>query len=554
MLLFPSLTVSFLTTLRSVIPNLCTTQFVGADPEFSQPLIDWGFVTSPQAGAAGRGLLYARGKTLGGSSARNYMAYHRGTTGSYERWAQEVDDESYTFENLLPFFQQSVTLTPPAQDVRFPNSSVAYDPDAFNNSIRQIQPLSVTWSNYASPLASWVQKGLAQVGILPSEQNFQSGNLSGSAWTPSTITADKQHRSSSQTSFLSYAMDDTSLLVYPQTLTRRILFNDNKEATGVLVQSGDKNYTLTANKEVILSSGAFQSPQLLMVSGIGPEETLERYDIPLLSALPGVGQNMWDQPFYGISYRVNVLTASESINNPLYAADAVEIYLKNATGPLSAPPGFIAFERLSSSRPDLLFNSTIDALKASFPEDWPEVEYLAIDAYTGYNRDYRTADPMDGYQYATLSAAIISPFSRGNLTIASADAQVPPIINPNWLTAPEDIDLAIASFKRIREIWSHLSGVTIGAEYLPGVEVDTDEKILDFIQQSVIQLYHASATCKMGKSNDSMAVIDSKARVYGVSGLRVVDASSFPFLTPGHPQSGVYMLAEKIAHDILSGS
>lgn len=486
------------------------------------------------------------------------MAYHRGTIGSYEKWAREVGDDSYLFENFLPFFQQAVTLTPPNADLRYPNSSVAYDMDAFNNSIRQHQPLSVTWTNFASPFNSWAQKGLAAIGVLPSEQNFQSGNLTGSAWTPSTITADKQHRSSSQTSYLSYAMGATSLKVYPQSLTRRILFNENKEATGVLVQSGGqyggKNYTLTANKEVITSAGAFQSPQLLMISGIGPRDQLEAYNISMIAELPGVGQNMWDQPFFGVSYRVNVPTASLSVNDPAYAADSVEQYLANATGPLTGSPGFIAFERISASDPSLLSNATIEAFQSAFPSDWPEVEYLAIDAYTGYNENYQTSDPMNGNNYATLSTAIISPLSRGNLTIASADAAVPPIINPNWLTAPEDKELAIAAFKRVRQAWSQMSGVTIGPEVLPGPTYDTDEKILEFIQQSVIQLYHAAATCKMGKSNDSMAVVDSKARVYGVKGLRVVDASSFPFLTPGHPQSGVYALAEKIAHDILSGN
>lgn len=535
----------------SVIPGLATTQFVGASPEDTQPLIDWGFVSTPQAGANNRSIQYARGKTLGGSSARNYMAFHRGTTGSYQRWADEVDDNSYTLANLMKYFQRSVTVIAPQSDKRFPNSSVEYDSSAFNNTIYPNQPLQVTWGNWAYPIASWTQLALAKVGINTQPEGFLSGQLLGSSWCPSTIEPKSQHRSSSQTSFLTSAMRYTSLKTYSHSLARKVLFEGNR-TTGVLLQAGRKNFTLTATKEVILSAGAFQSPQLLMVSGIGPKETLQQLDIPLVMDLPGVGQNLWDQPLWGISYRVNVPTGSEMVNNPAYAAMAAESYIANGTGPLASPPSLLAFERLSESAPGLLQNSTLEALK-KFPSDWPQVEYLIQNGYTGYSENLMTADPADGYNYATLAACLVSPFSTGNVTISSADASVPPVINPNWLTTSEDKDLAVASFKRVRQIWNQMTNVTIGDEYFPGPNVATDEQILEYIQEAVLQIYHASATCKMGRKDDPYAVLDSKARVYGVHNLRVVDASSFPFLPPGHPQATVYMLAEKIADDIKKG-
>jgi choline dehydrogenase len=148
---------------------------------------------------------------------------------------------------------------------------------------------------------------------------------------------------------------------------------------------------------------------------------------------------------------------------------------------------------------------------------------------------------------------MLSPFSRGNVTISSADATTLPVINPNWLTDPRDKDQAIAAFRRMRQIWAQMSEITIGDEFKPGPDTQSDEEIWDWIQKDAITIWHASATCKMGRSNDPLAVVDSKARVYGMQGLRVVDASAFPFLTPGHPQSGVYMLAEKIAEDIKMG-
>ncbi|THW53826.1 GMC oxidoreductase [Aureobasidium pullulans] len=290
---------------------------------------------------------------------------------------------------------------------------------------------------------------------------------------------------------------------------------------------------------------------MLMVSGIGPRETLQKYGIPVIADLPGVGQNLQDQPTIGSVYRVNVPTSSKLVNDPEYAAEAAASYLANGTGIYAAPPGILAFERISESRPELLSNDTLLALK-SIPDDWPQLEYLTQDGYVGTNRNYRTADPGDGYNYASISMVVVSQFSKGNVTISSADASVQPVINPNWLTAPEDFDLAIAGFKRTREIWSHIN-VTIGPEHLPGPNVTTDAQILDYIRDAAFTLYHASATCKMGRIDDKMAVVDSKARVYGVQGLRVVDASAFPFLPPGHPQATVYMLAEKIAEDIKRG-
>ncbi|KAL2034586.1 hypothetical protein VTO58DRAFT_105300 [Aureobasidium pullulans] len=520
----------------SVIPGLCTTQFTGSDPDDTQPLIDWGFTTTPQAGINNQISHYARGKTLGGSSARNYMAYHRGTNGSYGMWADQVGDESYRLSNLDQYFQRSINITAPNVDLRKTNATVNY---------------KLSWSNWAASISTWTYAAYRTLSLIPNAAAFESGDLDGYFYNPSTITPDTQQRSSSQTSFLDYAMRTTSIKVYTHALARQILFTQDKVANGVLVQSGSKNYTLSATKEVILSAGAFQSPQMLMVSGIGSRETLQKYGIPVIADLPGVGQNLQDQPTIGSVYRVNVPTSSKLVNDPEYAAEAAASYLANGTGIYAAPPGILAFERISESRPDLLSNDTLLALE-SMPDDWPQLEYLTQDGYVGTNRNYRTADPEDGYNYASISMVVVSQFSKGNVTISSADASVQPVINPNWLAAPEDVDMAIAGFKRTREIWSHIN-VTIGPEHLPGPNVTTDAQILDYIRDAAFTLYHASATCKMGRNDDKMAVVDFKARVYGVQGLRVVDASAFPFLPPGHPQATVYMLAEKIAEDIKRG-
>lgn len=532
-------------------PGLCGSQGVGADPETSLPLIDWGFVTTPQPGLGNRSIHYARGKTLGGSSALNFMLYHRGTNGSYDKWAREVGDDDYTFDKLLPYFQRSTHITPPSNKTLRDNATIYYDRMAFDNDLPYHQPLHVSWANYVKTFSTWAKRALRAVGV-DASSSLDYGSLQGSSYALTTITPQDQHRDSSQTSFLEHAMRTSDIKVYTQTMARKIAFSNNT-ATGVHVTTAGRNYTIHATKEVILSAGAFQSPQLLMVSGIGPRNVLEQHGIPIVKDLPGVGQSMMDQIYFGVAHQVNIPTASRLQYDTEFAEAAAQEYRKNGTGPLTSAVDMIAFERLVDSVPEFLPNSTIDALKKDFPLDWPDVEYLSLDGYSGIaNPDLVMS--ADGRDYASLMVCMLSPFSRGNVTISSADASVPPVINPNWLTDSRDKDQAIAAFKRVRQIWAQMSNITVGDEFKPGPETQSDDDIWRWIQKDSITIWHATSTCKMGRSDDNLAVVDSKARVYGTQGLRVVDASAFPFLTPGHPQSGVYMLAEKIADDIKMGN
>ena len=261
-----------------------------------------------------------------------------------------------------------------------------------------------------------------------------------------------------------------------------------------------------------------------------------------------MGQNLQDHTYSGVSYRVKVKTASALLNDPAYAAQADEDFLAKASGPLTNGPAYIGFEKLPHGS---ISGSARSALDAAFPSDWPDVEYLIENGFDGYNRDYATADPRDGFNYGTISAAGAASFSVGNVSIRSASMRDSPLINPNHLTHPVDIEMALAAFKRVRQLWESMPGVTIGEEYFPGYgDIKSDDEILQHIRESSIQLWHASATCKMGRPDDPMAVLDSQAKVKGVSGLRVVDASSFPFVPPGHPMATVYMLALKIADEI----
>ncbi|KAI0429010.1 glucose-methanol-choline oxidoreductase [Xylaria sp. FL1042] len=515
-----------------------------------QPLIDWGYLTTPQTGAYNLSIHYTRGKTLGGSSARNYLTYHRGTNASYQMWADAIGDQSYTFENLLPWFEKSVKFTPPDQTLRFANGTPEYDVSVFEDA-RNAGPLSVTFPHYVQAFATWTTKGLLELGF-PIIQGLQSGSLLGQSYAMSTVNAQTMERDSSETAFLRPALTYPNYMVYTQTLAKQILFNGTR-AVGVKVDTDGFEYILSATKEVILSAGVFNSPQLLMVSGVGPAETLSAHGVPVLADRKGVGKGMQDHIYFGPSYRVNAPTLS-ALQDTAFAAKAAVDYQTRAAGMYtSTGVDVLGWEKLPNDLRRGLSNATLAKL-STYPADWPELEYIGLSLYTGWQNDSRHGDPDDGYNYASLAPALVMPFSRGTVSIASADAAVAPLIDPGFLTDEADVELAIAGYKRARQFWKTKAMqpflVSDTPEAFPGASVKTDAQILDIIKRSYNTVYHGACTCSMGKEDDDMAVVDPQGRVYGVQGLRVVDASIFPLLPPGHPMATVYAVAEKIACDI----
>ena len=349
-------------------------------------------------------------------------------------------------------------------------------------------------------------------------------------------------------------LKNRSLQVFNNTMAQKILLNAQNHAEGVVASSGDRGeFTLEARKEVILSAGVFQSPQLLMVSGIGPRSKLEALRIPVKVDLPGVGENLIDHPLLaGSQRRVNIATASAGFNNPAINALAIEAYNKFAAGPLTIPnTGFLGWERLPSRHRQNLTASSRKALDTAFPADWPELEFIPFNAAAGFQHNYATTDPIDGFNYASIAISMVAPLSRGTVTIASSNISEPPLIDPQFLSHPADAELAVAAIRRSREIWAAIPDLLVGDEWLPGPAVQSDADILEYVRQSLAPTWHAAGTCRMGKKGDRMAVVDGRGRVLGTSGLRVVDASVFPILPPGHPQSTIYALAEKIAEEVL---
>lgn len=356
-----------------------------------------------------------------------------------------------------------------------------------------------------------MQGSLNEIGI-PTVKDFNSGKLMGCQYCSTTIDPANERRESSQTSFLSQAASErlTNLKVFTLTMAKSIVFDSNKKATGVKVMSGIIPYTLKATKEVILSAGSFQSPQLLMVSGVGPSDQLQKFKIPVVADLPGVGQNMQDHIFFGPSYRVQVETLTKLANNIPYLLEQIAVYETTGKGYVIASThyhlltsrpltnnvaDFLAWEKVPK---DLRSSFTAEALSElnALPSDWPEIEYISGAGYIG---DWSTLlfgrknpspiiqpqltnpEPKDGYQYATILAALVAPQSRGNITLASSNASILPIINTPTLQSTTDQQVAIAAYKRIRQAFasSFMQNIVVGEEYYPGAKVETDAQILE---------------------------------------------------------------------------
>ena len=530
---------------------------VGSNPIDSIPTVDYGLVTEPQAGGNGRKIHYTQGKCLGGSSALNFLIYHRPDKGSMKTWAEAVGDESYEFDALLPYFEKSITFTPPNNDVRPANATPVYYESDCAAAKQGDAPLQVSYANWAASWSSWAAKGFEALGFKLTGA-FNQGTLSGYHYSQLTTKPKDQVRSTSA-DFIYHAKDKgtkSKLTVYLATRGKKILFDDNKKAIGVEVGMDLlPSYVIKAKKEVIVSAGAIHSPQLLMLSGIGPAAHLAQHDIAVIADRPGVGQNFSDHVLFGPSYQVTIDTLNKVIGNPTILASAIAEYALSQTGPLTTNVAeFLAWERVPQSAN--MSQATREALDSIAPS-WPHIEYFSAAGYIGPFDIPFLDQPLDGKMYSSVLGALVAPFSRGNVSLASSSPLDAPKVNPNWMTHKADQELAIAIYRRLRDLYDTDAIKSVranAAEYWPGLDqVQTDEEILAHVHNTLMAVYHASCTNRMGRRDDPTAVVDSHARVIGVSGVRVVDASAFALLPPGHPQSVVYALAEKISEAIIKG-
>ena len=268
------------------------------------------------------------------------MAYSHSSKGAFDMWADMVGDDSYRYSSVAEYYRKSMNFTPPDMNTRLANSTPSYDPA--DTTIGG--PLDVSYAAFAQSWSTWVAYAMEALGI-DNTDAFINGNLLGSSWQMNTIDHSNGFRASAESAFLRPYLDRPNLVVFDYTLGERIIFDGNKTATGVMVTTANETYTIHAKREVIISGGTFQSPQLLQVSGVGPRSLLEQYQIPVVADRPGVGEGMNDHLFVGVSYRVDVETASSlAYGDSLQVA--IEEFNTNATGPLTSVGGdYVGMEK-----------------------------------------------------------------------------------------------------------------------------------------------------------------------------------------------------------------
>jgi choline dehydrogenase len=386
---------------------------------------------------------------------------------------------------MLQFYHRTMNFTPPNSLDRGANATPMYNP---NNTVTG-GGLAVTYLNYAQPWATWLARGIEAIGIQRVD-SFINGNLFGQAFNMDTINQTDGFRSSSQAAYLRPVLSRPNLAVFDLIMAERVIFNHQKEATGVLIA---KDCILTANKEVILSAGLFKSPQMLMVSGVGPAALLKSLNIPVVADRPGVGQNMKDHLATFVTYQVNLLTGSELDVNASYLEDSINKFNFNATGPLASPGGdSFAMEVIPEDLRGNWSAETNESL-AQLPPDWPHIGYAA---FPSIGRGTPSI-PIDATgNYASSLAIMIAPQSTGNVSISSANITDPPIINPMYFTNPADLDILVAAIKRLRQAFksSALAPILIGPEVLPGEDVQTDEEIETYLRKTSYSMAHGFST------------------------------------------------------------
>ncbi|WP_080237493.1 GMC family oxidoreductase [Spirosoma rigui] len=482
--------------------------------------VDWGFWTEPQTALNGRRMYQPRGKTLGGCSSTNAMAYVRGNRHDYNDWAA-LGNPGWSYTDVLPYF------------IRSEHNEQISQLDAHYHG--QNGPLNVTFATrFRTPLADAFVRSCQQTGIRPNH-DYNGAEQEGTGFFQFTIKDGKRH--SAATAFLKPAMNRPNLTVITHAMTKQVILSHDR-ATGVEFVTG-KNQTriATATKEVILSAGAFQSPQLLMLSGIGPADELRRAGIMCRKDLPGVGQNLQDHLFSGVSSLCSQRGISSNYHlKPFNQLKALGQYLLSKKGPMTISPlEAVAFLKTdpTQERIDMQFHFA----PVHMGDDY------TVDMY-----DLASWPTTDGY---LILPTLLKPKSVGYVGIRSANPLDTPVIQPNYMDHEDDRQVLINGMRLALDVMEADGFGPYRQRIQTPIASRTDDVIWQHILQQLETVYHPVGTCKMGPQTDEMAVVGSDLRVRGIEGLRVVDASIMPTIVSGNTNAPVLMIAEKAADLIL---
>jgi choline dehydrogenase len=464
--------------------------------------VDWGYVTEPQAQLDQRRIYWPRGRVLGGTSSINAMVYMRGHRHIYDDW-RAAGNQGWGYEELLPLFKRSEHQARGADEHHGTDG-----------------PLYVADQRDANALSCAFVEAAQELGFTLND-DFNGSEQAGFGFYQ--VTHKDGQRWSAAAAFLKPALQRPNLTVATYAQATRLLFEGQRVVGVAYLQHGEARQA-QANREVILCGGAINSPQLLLLSGIGPADHLRALDISVVADLPGVGQNLQDHLDVAVAYQ-----CTEPISvGTIYAAAELE-YRYFRKGPLA------------SNGPEAGgFLTTRDGLPA------PDLQFHFS---PGWSVGFGTERPA-GHGFA-LWPALVLPESRGYLALRSPDPLAPPLIQPNYLASEADLKVLVQGVKIARRLaGAQAFAPFIGAAIQPGEAVQSDTDIRAYIRAGASTVYHPVGTCKMGV--DPLAVVDPQLRVYGVEGLRIADASIMPTIVNGNTNAPAIMIGEKLA-EILKG-
>ncbi len=474
---------------------------------FNNATVNWRYKSEPEPELNNRQIIQPRGKVIGGSSSINGLLYIRGQHEDYDHWRQ-LGNAGWSFQDVLPYFKRAEDQERGADDLHGVGG-----------------PLSVSDVCEPHQLCEAFLDAAEQCGI-PRTDDFNGPKQEGAGYFQ--LTAKKGRRWSTAAGYLRQARQRHNLKIELNALATKILFS-GRRAIGIQYRQGETLRTAYADGEVILSGGAFNSPQLMQLSGIGPSDLLRSHGIEVITDVPGVGSDLQDHLQVRMQFRCGQpITANDVINDWRYRYGAGIRYMLTRKGLLSVGAGYAG--AFFKTRPDL---ATPDV----------QIHFLIFSSETaGAN-----VHPFSGFM---ASVCQLRPDSRGFVRIKSADPATPPAIQPRYLTARNDIETIVAGLKQLREVMNRpVMRKLIAEERLPGDKIVTDADLLEYARNTGTTVYHPTSTCRMGP--DPAAVVDERLRVRGFERLRVIDASIMPSLVSGNTNAAAVMIGEKGSDMVL---
>ena len=481
------------------------------------PRADWRFKTVSEEGLNGRSLLYPRGRVLGGCSSINGMIYMRGQVGDYDSWVQATGDESWSWQNALIRYKKFEDYHSGANEWHGKGGEWT------------VSKQRLRW-----PIMDRFREAAVQAGI-PSSDDFNRGDNFGVGYFD--VSQRAGWRLNTSKAFLKDAVKRSNLTVITEAVVTKLKMDpQTKNCLGVeYLKDGIAAQALCANddaSEVLLCAGAIGSVQILERSGIGSASRLSALGIPVVADLPGVGENLQDHLQLRMVYKVNGIKTLNTKANSWFGKMMIGLeYLLKRSGPMSMAP------------------SQLGAFAYSSPEQpSANVEYhvqpLSLEKF---------GEDLHAFNAFTASVCNLRPTSRGSVHINSVDPEAPPLIHPNYLSTEEDRKVAAESLRLTRKIVESPALAPYSPEeYKPGVQYQTDADLVKAAGDIGTTIFHPVGTCKMGRDDDPMAVLDSQLRVRGIGHLRVVDASAMPTITSGNTAAPTMMIAQRVA-ELLTG-